>query len=101
MKLDNRFDLFAATSPLESLRMVCSMCASNLGNSRPYRIISIDVKRAYFYAKSRRPVYVEIPIEDFEDGDEKMVGKLNFSLYGTCDAARNWSREYTRSLAEI
>ena len=55
-------------------------------------MMSIDVKRAYFYAPARRPVYIEIPIEDYEDGDEMMVGKLNLSLYGTRDAAQNWAK---------
>ena len=52
-------------------------------------ILSVDVKRAYFYAKSTRPVYVEIPIEDYEPGDTHKVGKLNLSLYGTRDAAQH------------
>ena len=58
-------------------------------------MLSVDGKRAYFYAPACRPVYIEIPIEDYEDGDEMMVGKLNLSLYGTRDAAQNWAREYT------
>ena len=57
-------------------------------------ILSVDVKRAYFYAKSTRPVYVEIPIEDYEPGDEHNVGKLNLSRYGTIDAAKNWTTTY-------
>ena len=61
-------------------------------------MMSVDVKRAYFYAPARRPVYIEIPIEDYEDGDEMMVGKLNLSLYGTRDAAQNWAKEYTSLL---
>ena len=51
------------------------------------KLAFIDVKRAYFYARARRPVYIEIPIEDYEPGDELRVGKLNLSLYGTRDAA--------------
>ena len=54
----------------------------------------------FFYAKLARPVYIEIPIEDFEPGDEGNVATLNLSLYGTRDAAQNWAREYTRFLRE-
>ena len=61
--------------------------------------MAIDVRRAYFYAKATRPVYIEIPIEDYEPGDEGRVAKLNLSLYGTRDAAQNWAREYTQHLA--
>ena len=65
-KLDNRLDLFAATPPLESLRVICSICASNQFRKDPYRIMALDVSRAYFYAKATRPVYIEIPAEDWE-----------------------------------
>ena len=68
IKTDSRLDLFAATSPLESLRVICSTCASHQDRQDPYRIMSVDVRRAYFYAKATRPVYKEIPIEDFEPG---------------------------------
>ena len=100
IKTDSRLDLFAATPPLESLRLMCSICASNQDGPSPYRIMAVDVKRAYFYAKVTRPVYIEIPIEDFEPGDEGRVAKLNLSLYGTRDAAQNWAREYTTFLKE-
>ena len=96
-----RLDLFAATPPLESLRIICSLCASNQSCPDPYVIMSVDVKRAYFYAKSTRPIHIEIPIEDYEPGDEDNVGMLNLSLYGTRDAAQNWSKEYTQFLKSI
>ena len=65
------------------------MCASNQWRRDPYRILSIDIKRAYFYAPASRPIFIEIPMEDYETGDEKRVGKLNLSVYGTRDAAQN------------
>jgi len=98
IKMDSRLDLFAATPPLESLRLMCSMCASNQARADPFRVMAIDVRRAYFYAKVTRPVYIEIPIEDYEHGDEGRVAKLNLSLYGTRDAAQNWAKEYTQHL---
>ena len=101
LKTDNRLDLFAATPPLESLRLLCSICASNQWRERPYRMLSIDVRRAYFYAAARREIYIEIPIEDWQPGDADKVAKLNLSLYGTRDAAQNWAEEYTRRLQEL
>ena len=91
LKLDNRLDLFAATPPLEALRMICSICASHQcrGNGKDFRMMSIDVRRAYFYAKTICPVYIEIPKEDWEPGDEDRVARHNFSLYGTRDAAQS------------
>ena len=55
MKMDKRLDLFAATPLLESLRLMCSLCASNQGRKDPFRILSIDIKRAYCYAPVARP----------------------------------------------
>ena len=61
IKTDNTLDLFAATPPLEALKMVVSICASNQDPRRPLRLMTIDVKRAYFYAKASRPVFIVIP----------------------------------------
>ena len=65
------------------------------------RMASIDIKRAYFYAPVRREVYIKIPAEDFEVGDEGRVARLRLSLYGTRDAAQNWAAEYTKQLEKI
>ena len=46
-------------------------------------------------------MYIEIPLEDWEPGDEARVAKLNLSLYGTRDAAQNWSAEFTRTLKRL
>ncbi len=58
----------------------------------------IDIKRAYFYAPSKRPTFIEIPSEERVQGDEGKVGRLELSLYGTRDAAQNWCEEYTTTL---
>ena len=73
-------ELYAATPPLEAVKFVISHAASG-GENRALMII--DIRHAYFNAPTRRPVYVEIPPEDWEDGDEHMCAKLNSSLYGT------------------
>ena len=89
LAIEKRHDLFAATPPLESLKAVISVCASNQEQARPLRILSIDVKRAYFYAPATRPIFIEIPLEDRQPEDEGFVAQLNLSLYGTRDAAQN------------
>ena len=101
IKYDKRMDLFSATPPLETLKLLISMCARRQNDARPCRMAIIDIKRAYFYAKARRPVFIEIPIEDREEGEEGMIGQLQLSLYGTRDAAQNWAAEYTSLLVEL
>ena len=56
------------------------------------------MSRAYFYAPAVRPVYVKLPAEDLEEGDKGMCGRLRVSMYGTRDAALNWSVEYGETL---
>ena len=98
VKHDKRLDLFSATPPLETLKLLCSVCARGQGGARPLRLAAVDIKRAYFYAPTRRPIFVEIPAEDRESGDETRVGQLQLSLYDTRDAAQNWAHEYTTFL---
>ena len=66
----------------------------------PYCILSSDVKRAFFFANAKRPIFIKIPSEDFEPGDQDKVGRLNLSLYRTRDAAMNWQDEFTTTLIE-
>ena len=58
----------------------------------------IDVRRAYFHARARRLVYVDLPKEDQEEG---MCGRLDKSMYGTRDAAQNWEVEYSDFMESI
>ena len=59
----------------------------------------VDVRRAYFYAPARRKVFVELPPEDYQPGDERICGLLRYSLYGTRDAAQNWEEELASTLS--
>ncbi len=57
----------------------------------------IDVLRAYFHAKARRKVYVELPREDHEEG---VCGLSRKAMCGTTDAAYNWEIERREMLTE-
>ena len=50
------------------------------------KLLFIDVRRAHFYAPSRRSVDVTLPDEDAMPGH---CERLNVSMYGTRDAASN------------
>jgi hypothetical protein len=98
IKRDKRQDLFSPTPPLEVVKFLLAKCAKSQCKKAPKRIGIVDVSRAYFYAKCKRPLGIEIPMEDWEPGDEGKVGRLNLSLYGTRDAAQNWAETYTEHL---
>ena len=94
-------ELFAATPPIEYIRFLVSCCASSQWTANPTRIMLQDVKKAYFFAPARREVYVQLPWEDRLAGEEEMCALLKKSLYGTRDAAANWTDEYTRVLTDV
>ena len=64
-------------------------------------LMANDVSRAFFHAKAWRDVYVQMAEEDREPGDDNRCGKLNYSMYGTRDAAQNWASEYANMLISI
>ena len=91
-------DLYAATPPLEALKILISSAASD--TTRETHLMLSDVKRAYFHAPATRELYVELPVED-PGHAQGLVGKLNLSLYGTRDAAANWQRCVTEHLCGL
>ena len=58
-----------------------------------------DVRRAYFYAKIHRDVYIELPQQDEMHG--KMLGKLKLCLYGTRGATKGWQETLSAHLETI
>ena len=90
--------LFAGTPPLEAMRYIIHRAAT-AGKEENVVMIN-DVARAFFEAAAKRAVCVEIPEEDKTEADrhKDVVGRLNMSLYGTRDAARNWQEEVARMM---
>ena len=91
--------LYAATPPLEALRIITSWAATHDEHERAEdkEVMINDVSRAYFYAKATRDLYIRLPPEDPEAGPGKL-GKLNLCLYGTRDAARGWQETLSKHL---
>ena len=102
--------IFAPTPPLESIRTVLSMAATDLAGDIKHvrradsedrtQIMVLDISRAYFNAKKDEgadPTYVELPAED-SDKAEGMCGLLRVHMYGTRAAADGWHNEYSHTL---
>jgi len=101
---NNRDDLFAATPPLEAKKSLIALAALQKGvsNNEIKKLGFIDIRKAYFHAPVKRLVYVQLPEEFCEPGEYGNVcGRLNFSLYGTRDAASNWEECYSQALIEL
>ena len=78
---------FAATPPLESVRMLISVAMSGqVGTKREdQRVLGFyDVSRAHFHSPVRRPIFVKPPPED--TSIKSGVARLLKAMYGTRDA---------------
>ena len=100
IKRDTREDLFAATPPLEAIKLLFSLAVTEgigwVGDKlRGMKLDFVDVSCAYLHARAKRKIYIKLPAEDMEEG---MCGMLDMSLYGTCDAAQNWEDTYSEWL---
>ena len=89
--------LFAATPPLEAIRLIVSDAATVNKRDAESKVVMInDVSRAFFEAPMRRNVCIELPAEQQNGKDE--VGWLQMSLYGTRDAAANFQEEVQKMM---
>ena len=93
-----RGDLPAGTPPLEAPTSRSSMTTS--ANNGEVVMVN-DMSRAFFHAKARSEVYVQLADKDKLPGDEGKRGRFNYSTYGTRGAAQNWANECANMLFTI
>jgi len=102
-------EFFAAMAPLHASKILLILAVTNrfpdsMGNlirsEEPLVVSFIDIKRAHFYGKATRQICVELPPE-LRKPDKDEVGLLLRSMYGTRDAAANWSLEIARVLVGV
>ena len=100
---------FAPTPPLEALRTVLSMAATQIGSwvpvldpksSKRMQISFVDIARAYFNARldTHEHTYVALPPEDPDHLTK--CARLLRHMYGTRAAADGWQEEYSSFLVE-
>jgi len=88
--------LFAATPPLEALRLMISEAATR--GKVEKKMLLIDVRKAHLHATAVREVYVQLPPEIRTPG---RCARLRRCLYGTRDAAARWEALYTAKLQDM
>lgn len=103
---------FAPTPPLETLRSIISMAATDFEGQPVHcrdpdsedrtQVSAVDISRAYFNASTEGgpPTYVQLPAED-PDSARGMCGFLLKHMYGTQAAADGWQQEYAGYMREI
>lgn len=105
--------IFAPTPPLESLRSILSIAATDLPgrirhdrepmSERRTQIWAIDISRAYFNAsmdETSEPTYVALPPEH-PDHCKGKCGLLRNHMYGTRAAADGWQQKYSGYMKSI
>ena len=79
---------FAATPPLEAMRLILSEAASRgRQGGRALKVQLLDAKKAHLHAPAVRPIFVDLPPERAREG---FCCRLKKCLYGTRDAPRQW-----------
>ena len=104
--------IFAPTPPLESLRTILSLAATDMVGRKPWcrdgksehrlQVAGYDISRAYLHAETdpNEPTYVCLPKED-PDESKGMCGLLKRHMYGTRKAADGWQQHYSRFMKSI
>jgi hypothetical protein len=77
-------EFFAATPPLEALRLLLAHVA---GGNKSDRVLVVDARKAHLHAHVDRPIYVDLPPELARPG---YCARLKRCLYGTRDAPKRW-----------
>ena len=93
----DREDLFAATPPLETIRILLSKAATRRPNSnKKKKLMFIDAKKAHINPECKDKVYIKLPEEcGVEMGK---CERLKHWLYGFRPAAQAWENFYAEKL---
>jgi len=98
---DDRDDLFAATPPLSATKFVISEVASKSNRgSNEWKLMVLDVKRAFLYGNIQEEIYVHLPAEDPMHGLGH-VGRLVKAMYGTRAAPQVWQEVVRQNMTAI
>jgi len=92
-------ETFSSMPPLEAMYTMLSFFMTT--GVKPHMVQAVrkklgifDIKRAHFYGKARRRVFVELDEEDRKKHGADTCGLLEKSMYGTQDASAIWQDDY-------
>ncbi len=88
-------ELFAATPPLEALRLLLVHVA---GQNRTEKVLVVDARKVHLHAHVDRPIFVELPPEVARPG---WCARLKCCLYGTRDAPKRWEACVAEVMASL
>ena len=99
-KVSDQEGLFAATPPLELVKMVIVKAAKGSRNEHAHvrKVMFLDVSKAHLYAPMLDEEFVQLPPEKWTEGK---CARLIYTLYGMRTAASNWEKEYSSTLEAV
>ena len=92
------FKPFAATPPLELVKMVKAPKGSRNEHAHVRKVMFFDVSKAHLYAPMLDEEFVQLPPERWTEGK---CAWLIYTLYGMRTAASNWEKEYSKTLEVV
>ena len=99
-KVNDQEGLFAATPPLELVKMLILKAARGSRNRHAgvRKVMFLDVSKAHLYAPMLDEEFVQLPPEKWTEGK---CARLIYTLYGMRTAASNWEKEYSNTLEMV
>ena len=94
----DREDLFAATPPLETIRILMSKAATRRQDNTK-KLMFIDAKKAHINPECKDKVYIKLPEECRSEMGK--CGRLKHWLYGFRPAAQAWENFYAEKLEKF
>ena len=93
-KVNDQEGLFAATPPLELVKMLILKAARGSSNRHAgvRKVMFLDVSKAHLYAPMLDEEFVQLPPERWTEGT---CARLIYTHYGIRTAASNWEKEYS------
>ena len=93
-------DMFAATPPLEAKKWLFSRYArERRRGGQPLQLSFVDVKKAYFFGKPNRDIYMTPPRE--LGLPASLLAKQTRCVDGTRDAGMIWEETYRSALERM
>jgi hypothetical protein len=88
-------DFFTATPPLEALRLLLALAASD---GHDIKVEVLDARKAHLHAYADRTVFTQLPPEEAAPG---YCARLVRCLYGTRDAPKRWEAFLAEQLVAL